>query len=128
MKLKPSATLTSLSRFGEDAPHTLPTLSQIPPAWSPGSKSLLLMQSAVLSASMRPVATVREMLRVESTGGDAQGRAGEDPEAVGRFLRNFEEGVRAGREEVEGLEGAVREFERETWDREGAVEDTGGAR
>lgn len=77
---------------------------------------------------MRPVATVREVLRVESTGGDVQGWAGENPEALGRFLREFEGGVEAGRQEVEGLEGAVREFERETWDREGAVEDMGSAK
>lgn len=88
-----------------------------------------MMQSAVFSAAMRPVATVREVLRVESTGdGSPEAGGSGNTEALGRFLRVFEDGVRAGREEVEGLEGAVREFERETWDREGAVEDMGSAK
>lgn len=75
---------------------------------------------------MRPVATVREMLRVESAGADVHGWAGENAEVLGEFLRQFEEGVRGGRGVIAGLEGAVRELEGETWDREGAVEDMGG--
>ena len=116
-----STTLSTLSRFG-DTPHPLDALPKIPPAWSTGSKALLLMQSAVLSGSMRPVATVREVLRVESTG-EAVGASD-----IGVVLRVFEEGFGGARGEVKALEGAVWELEGETWDREGAVEDLGTAR
>ena len=142
-KLSRSTTLTALTRFGDAPPQLLKRQSialnrvpkpTIPGFWTADWPRLLVLQSAVFSGSMRPVATVREVVRVESAGADTQKWAdiqrwaARNPEILGGFLGEVKWGVRRGKRAITGLERRVRELETETWDREGAVEDLGGAK
>lgn len=80
---------------------------------------------------MRPVATVESLLKLRHPGGDGQGLddwVRGNSEVLGRLLRELEDGERRGRKEVEDVERAVDALERETWNREDAVEDMGSAK
>jgi len=78
---------------------------------------------------MRPVATVESLLKLRNgQGQDLDDWVRGNSEVLSRLLRELEDGERRGRTEVEDVERAVDALERETWNREDAVEDMGSAK
>ncbi|KEZ46592.1 hypothetical protein SAPIO_CDS0403 [Scedosporium apiospermum] len=130
-KIPSRDSFTAFSRFGT-GPSSGPTiLNRIPTSWKPnGAGDSVVIQSAVFSeASMRPVATVESLLKLRNgQGQDLDDWVRGNSEVLSRLLRELEDGERRGRTEVEDVERAVDALERETWNREDAVEDMGSAK